>query len=82
MNFTPEEIAGLLAEKHEKLVKETTAEYEALKKIIVLEEKVDQLSHWGGEGAFAKELESVCKAIEKLEVERRRLCQEMDTATP
>lgn len=34
------------------------------------------------EAELAKELESVCNAIEKLDADRKRLCDELLTATP
>ena len=67
MNFDPKDLSGQMVEKHENLVKQYSKESENIGKIIVLEEKVDQLSHWAKDGGkFKKEMEKSSKELKKL----------------
>jgi len=63
-------LAKKIAEKHEKYLKEYAKEKKELSRIIILEEKIDQIDHWIQENE-GKEAEKYLNKIDETERELR-----------
>ncbi|MFH1404022.1 MAG: hypothetical protein ABIH11_07125 [Candidatus Altiarchaeota archaeon] len=69
-DLTPKKLAGILVEKHDRMITEYSADVERWENISILREKRDQLKHWvedDKEGKFSKELEDTEKELSELE---------------